>query len=129
MKHWRDSRGQAMVEFAIIIPFFFIMVYGFAYLSMFFHDYLTLTELTRDIARNESVGIAYNPDTYSNTALLTNVYRLDWQSGVAVTPPDAAAGEQVTVTLTARLNAAAGSFWADTLPATISASLTMRKEG
>lgn len=129
MKRWREQRGQAMVEFAIIVPFFLMLIWGFAYLSMFFHDYLTLSELTRVIARNESVGIAYDPAAYNNTAFLTNLYTWNPQTGIAVaTAADAAAGMQVTVTLTASLNLAAGSFLADSLPAAITAALTMRKE-
>ncbi|MDU4961763.1 MAG: pilus assembly protein [Sporomusaceae bacterium] len=129
MNSLRDRRGQAMVEFAIIIPFFCTMVWGFAYLSMFFHDYLTLTELTRVIARNESVGIAYDSNVYKDTTFLTTVYTWNPQTGVAVaTTANAAAGTQVTVTLTAKLNLAADSIWANSLPAAITAALTMRKE-
>ncbi len=97
---------------------------------MFFHDYITLTELARDIARRESVGIAYDQTKYNNTALLTDVYKFNpaKDQGVKiVSSTDAIAGKQITVTLAAQLNMT-NSFWKSILPASISASLTMRKE-
>jgi len=130
MRQLLDKRGQAMIEFAIIIPFFALMLYGFAYVGMFFHDYITLTELARDIARRESVGIAYDQTKYNNTALLTDVYKFNpaKDQGVKiVSSTDATAGKQITVTLAAQLNMT-NSFWKSILPASISASLTMRKE-
>lgn len=129
MNYWRDRRGQAMVEFAIIVPFFLLMMYAFAYLGMFLHDYLTLHQLTRVIARNVSVADGvYQPEAYSGTVFLTDVYRWNPQSGVAIVPPELPPGQPFTVTVTATRNMADGSFWADQLPPAISASLTMRKE-
>ncbi len=130
MRQLLDKRGQTMIEFAIIIPFFVLMLYGFAYVSMFFHDYITLSELARDIARRESVGIAYDQTKYNNTALLTDVYKFNptKDQGVKIdSETDATAGKQIIVTLTAQLNME-NAFWKGILPASISASLTMRKE-
>lgn len=129
-----NKRGQAMVEFAIIVPFFIFMLYAFSYLGMFFHDYLTLNEMTRDIARHESVGISFEKIkvNYSNTTFLTNVYTFDPEKNVKVVVASeivngTANGQNVTVTLTASRNVMKDSFW-EVLPASISSSLTMRKE-
>lgn len=134
MMYCRSNRGQAMVEFAIIIPFFIFMLYAFSYLGMFFHDYLTLNEMTRDIARHESVGIPFAKikTNYSNTTFLTNIYTFDPERNVNVVVASeiingTADGQNVTVTLTASRNVTKNSFW-EVLPASISSSLTMRKE-
>ncbi len=134
MSYLRNKRGQAMVEFAIIIPFFIFMLYGFSYMGMFFHDYLTLNEMTRDITRQASVGISLDKikTNYSGQTFLTSVYIFDPKTNIQlVTAPengkDASEGENITVTLTAVRNVTKDSFW-EVLPEKITSSLTMRKE-
>ena len=51
-----SQNGQSAVEFAIIFPLFMLLLIGFVYLSMFCHDYLTLTSVVRDSARLGSMG-------------------------------------------------------------------------
>ncbi|AJQ26833.1 TadE/TadG family type IV pilus assembly protein [Pelosinus fermentans] len=133
MRYLRNKRGQAMVEFAIIIPFFIFMMYGFSYLGMFFHDYLTLNEMTRDITRQASVGISLDKikESYSNKTFLTSVYTFD-SDAIEMTiasenEKDTSDGQNVTVKLTAWLNMESG-FWKSIFPEKISSSLTMRKE-
>lgn len=135
MAYFNNRRGIAMIEFAIIIPIFIFMLYGLAYLSMVFHDYLTLSEMTRDIARHESVGITFDKikANYSKTTFLTDVYLFNPDTDVKVdtqaeNSQNPSAGQNVTVTLTAKLNIAKESIWHDMLPSIITASLTMRKE-
>ncbi len=130
MSYLRNKRGQAMVEFTIIIPFFIFMLYGFSYMGMFFHDYLTLNEMTRNIARQASVGISLDKikENYNNQTFLTNVYIVTFDPERDVKDSEDSSGEKnVTVTLTAARNVTKDSFW-EVLPASISSSLTMRKE-
>lgn len=130
MMYLRNKRGQAMVEFAIIVPLFFFMLYAFSYLGMFFHDYLTLNEMTRDITRQASVGISLDKikESYSNKTFLTSVYTVTFDPERDVKDSEDSSGEKnVTVTLTAARNVTKDSFW-EVLPKTISSSLTMRKE-
>lgn len=136
MGYFRNRRGQAIVEFAIILPVFMLMLFGLANLSMFLHDILTINEMARDIARNESVGITFDEirENYRNAVFLTNLYQFNPDNGVQVTtaPENAqnpVAGQNVTVTVTATLNIAAGSIWREFLPAAITARLVMRREG
>nr|WP_092075029.1 TadE/TadG family type IV pilus assembly protein [Dendrosporobacter quercicolus]NSL49994.1 pilus assembly protein [Dendrosporobacter quercicolus DSM 1736]SDN27840.1 TadE-like protein [Dendrosporobacter quercicolus] len=129
--YFADRRGQALVEFAIILPIFFLMLYALAYLGMFFHDYLTLNELTRDIARKEAVGISFDDikQNYRERTFLTSVYSFNPDDVTVTTEAEEiGGGQQVTVTLTATVNVAENSFWGEMLPSTISSSLTMRKE-
>lgn len=132
MRH-NNEKGQAMIEFAIIIPLFFFMLYAFAYLGMFFHDYLTLNEMTRDITRKAAVGISVDDikKNYQGTTFLTNVYTIDLnnsqQFSVETKVEENGGGQKVVVTLKAVVNAPQG-FWKTVLPQEIPASLTMRKE-
>ena len=136
---FRSSKGQAMVEFAIIIPFFLMLLYGFAYLAMFFHDYHTLQAITRDITRHEAVGIPYDTikANYTSTTFLTDVYLFNPDTDITAVDiktedeknaSGTVTGKQVTVTLKATANLKPGSFWSGVLPPAITASLTMRKE-
>ena len=35
------QKGQALVEFALIIPFFLLLIFGLIYSGLLFHDYNT----------------------------------------------------------------------------------------
>lgn len=129
--YFTDRRGQAFVEFAVILPIFFLMLYALAYLGMFLHDYLALNDLTRDIARKEAVGISFADikQNYRERTFLTGIYSFNPDDVTVTTDAEEiGGGQQVTVTLTATVNVAENSFWGEVLPPTISSSLTMRKE-
>ena len=51
----RFQKGQSIVEFAIVLPFFFLLLWGFAYFGMFFSDYLMLNNTAREYARQASL--------------------------------------------------------------------------
>jgi hypothetical protein len=65
MKHWRfgrrirDSRGQALVEFALILPFLLLIVFGLAEVGYLLLDQHVVTKLSREgsnlISRNTSL--------------------------------------------------------------------------
>lgn len=46
-----NSRGTAIIEFVIIMPLFFLMLFGMLYGGIMLHDYNGLNELTRAAAR------------------------------------------------------------------------------
>jgi hypothetical protein len=52
----RRERGQSLVEFALMAPIFFIMVYGIVDLSRAFQSYVTLQEAARSAARYAVTG-------------------------------------------------------------------------
>lgn len=45
------QRGQDIVEFALLIPFFFIIFFGIMYCGFLFGDYITLSNMARSAAR------------------------------------------------------------------------------
>ncbi len=49
------NRGAAMVEFAIVAPFFFMLISCIIYGAMIMHDINSLNEITRNAARYGSV--------------------------------------------------------------------------
>lgn len=81
----KRQKGQAVVEFAIVLPFFLMLLFGVMYSGLLYTDYLTLTNVARSSAREASIqGSASYGDirTYyapngRHTKLLTNLYT--WQ--------------------------------------------------
>jgi len=57
----RGQRGQSMVEFAIVIPFFLIFIMGIAYFGAAISDYIALNNMARSCAREASLS---GPSTY-----------------------------------------------------------------
>lgn len=49
------NRGAAMVEFALVAPFFFMLMACIIYGAMVMHDYNSLNEIARNTARYGSV--------------------------------------------------------------------------
>lgn len=52
----RGQRGQSMVEFGIVIPFFLIFIMGIAYFGAAISDYIALNNMARSCAREASIG-------------------------------------------------------------------------
>lgn len=59
----RSQRGQSMVEFGIVVPFFFVFIMGIAYFGAAISDYIALNNMARSCAREASIG---GPTTYKN---------------------------------------------------------------
>ena len=57
----RSQRGQSMVEFGIVVPFFFVFIMGIAYFGAAISDYIALNNMARSCAREASIG---GPSTY-----------------------------------------------------------------
>ena len=57
----RGQRGQSMVEFGIVVPFFFVFIMGIAYFGAAISDYIALNNMARSCAREASLG---GPSTY-----------------------------------------------------------------
>ena len=61
----RFQKGQSVVEFALVLPIFLLLVYGVFYMGMIFADYITLNDVARSSAReasiiNDDADYAYN---------------------------------------------------------------------
>ena len=101
----RKQRGQAIVEFALVLPFFLMLFFGIVYSGLLYSDYLTLTNLARESARSASIqGAEHYKDIREAGAgqtLLTNLFV--WtgdESSFTIKDEDSS----VKVTLTATRN-------------------------
>lgn len=52
----RKQKGQVIVEFALILPFFLLIMFGIIYSGMMFHDYSTLSNIARASAREAAIS-------------------------------------------------------------------------
>ncbi|HXH96011.1 MAG TPA: TadE/TadG family type IV pilus assembly protein [Gaiellaceae bacterium] len=112
---WRSERGTALVEFALVAPILFLLVFGIVEFGRVLNAYNDLTQLSGQGAR--AAAVSRNPDgtpvgatsgtidstcnghTYSIQCQLSHYYaQTDSLSGVSVCIPAVAApGQPVTV--------------------------------
>jgi len=52
----KKRKGQVIVEFAMILPLFLLIMYGIIYSGMMFHDYSTLSNIARAGAREAAIS-------------------------------------------------------------------------
>jgi len=51
----KKHKGQAIVEFALVLPLFLLVMFGIIYSGMLFHDYTTLSNIARASAREAAL--------------------------------------------------------------------------
>ena len=112
----RRQKGQAVVEFALVLPFFLMLVFGIMFVGLLYSDYLTLSNLARESARaaaiqgmteddngNKSyIGIR---DQYGKqTRLMTNLYTWTYNDDSCFSISNNEDDTMVTAKLTAQRN-------------------------
>lgn len=100
-----NERGQAMVEFALVIPVLLIVAFGIIQGGILFNNYMALTDAVRVGARQAAVGrTAADPIGQAETRLRNAADHLDQSKlNVTITPADPSTWQQggdVTVTAT-----------------------------
>ncbi len=101
---FRNEDGQAMVEFALILPILMAILLGILQFGIIFNNYITLTDATRAGARKAAVSRFLNDNGASakvaveNSAQGLNQSVLDPTISVTASPDWLTAGNQVTVT-------------------------------
>ena len=108
----RKQSGQSIVEFALILPFFLLLLAGITAFGMMFADYISLNNAARAIAREVSVTgstTAYQAK-YKNYGTMTNMYLWDIGKVKLNAKDDKALKQQkdVEVTITSDLNRKSG---------------------
>lgn len=139
------NRGAAMVEFALVAPFFFMLMACIIYGAMVMHDINSLNEITRNAARYGSV-IASGVKTADKTAEVQKfiknkaangglfLYELkdDETTVSADVDMDASKEKAIKVVVTAKMKDGLPTFlFLDYFPdslKTISSTITMRRE-
>ena len=51
----RKQKGQSLVEFTLVIPFFLLLIFGLIYSGMLFYDYSTVSNMARSVARERAI--------------------------------------------------------------------------
>lgn len=145
------NRGAAMVEFAIVAPFFFMLMCSIIYGAMVMHDINSLNEITRNAARYGSVIESGVEDSKKIEAVqnfikskATNgglfLYTIETAEVLADEKSEVSLGEDanaskekaIKVTASAKIKDGLPTFlFIDYLPdsmKTISSTITMRRE-
>ena len=134
----RKQKGQAIVEFALVLPLFLMLVFGIIYTGLLYSDYLTLSNLARESARVASIegaDVAQTvfQDTERHPALLTKLYTLEsiniieTQIAASETNEDSN-NDSVQVTLTVRRDASVPALVEFMLPERYKIIYSMYKE-
>jgi Flp pilus assembly protein TadG len=82
---FRSEQGQAMTEFALVLPILALLLFAVIQFGIAFNNYVTLTDATRAGARKAAVGRQLsNPQAATVTAVRNSASDLT-QSKLAVT--------------------------------------------
>lgn len=99
------QKGQAFVEFALIFPFFVIMVFGMIYGGILFMDYLQLNNAAREVAREISIAEVSNRENLAvNFENRSGKYYKRLTKLYADNPDINIESDKVTVTIELNLN-------------------------
>jgi len=84
----KSGRGQAMLEFALVLPILLFLVMGIIEFGRIFSAYLTITELAREGAR---YGVVGNTDASIKTLIKNRATAITLTDGdITITPQDPA---------------------------------------
>ena len=141
------NRGAAMVEFAIVAPFFFMLIYCIIYGAMVMHDVNNLNEVTRAAARYAAVQDSGIEQDSKKVAVINYIrdyqnlflYKIPYETGVTIESDmkvklgnDDNTGENaVRVTVSADMEDGMPVLFMNYFPdsmKTISSTITMRRE-
>ena len=51
----KKQKGQTLVEFTLVLPFFLLLIFGLIYSGMLFYDYSTVSNMARSVARERAI--------------------------------------------------------------------------
>lgn len=100
MKSLKNQKGQALVEFALILPILLLVVMGILQFGMMLNSYLAISNAAREGAR---AGIVGSSDTDIQNLIISTSPSLDPQDlTVAITPDqnNRNSGDTLTVKVT-----------------------------
>lgn len=145
------NRGAAMVEFALVAPFFFMLISCIIYGAMVMHDINSLNEITRNAARYGSViasGVDVNEKEKAVQDFIKNkaangglfLYTIETAEVLADENSEVSLGEDANASKEKAIKVTASAKMKDGLPTflfldyfpesmkTISSTITMRRE-
>ena len=108
------QKGQSLVEFTLVIPFFLLLIFGLIYSGMLFYDYSTVSNMARSAARERAITpisgegavttdkiieYYYNGTSFTPYRLVTGLYHPAANALKIKEPTDADPDIIVTVTM------------------------------
>lgn len=138
----KRQKGQDIVEFAILVPLFFLILIAMCAFGMFFSDYITFNNVARSVAReavvrepgDDLVNVRNrNFDEYKSVG---NLYALTNENNITIEQTTVDGSPSVTVTVQAPIKTQGAFFsnlgWAGLLQGsdlkTMRATYTMYDE-
>ena len=127
----KKRKGQAIVEFALVLPLFLLMMFGIIYSGMMFHDYSTLSNIARASTREAAVSagedyteiVNFYKDKLKNGGLFTSFYIPVGDDPIVITQD----GDVIQTTINMQLNV--DGFFVDMiLPKAFGVRYYMQKE-
>ncbi len=76
------ERGQAVVELALVLPLFLLLLLGIVQFGTLFRDYIALTDATRVGARQAAVARSLQPASTREASVVAKVHK----AGVNLSP-------------------------------------------
>lgn len=86
----KTQKAQGIVEFALVLPLFLLLVMGIIYFGMAFSDYLTMSNSVRSIAHDASLR---QTDADYRNVVINNTRNLSFANDVFVWKPDTKDGQ------------------------------------
>ena len=97
-QHTRLQKGNAMVEFALILPVFLLLVFGMIFYSLALYDKIILTMAVREGARAGAIGASTSDATDAANDFNDQLISLGSPSTPTFTPDINSSTKIVTVT-------------------------------
>lgn len=133
------QKGQALIEFTLVLPFFLLLVFSLIYTGMLFHDYSTLSNIARTAARDRAITGSVDTDIIKGRyydaeknqfkySLVTDLYlpdNVNNQGAMSIDGPDD--NGDIVVTIKMRLHESS-SLMEMILPETYSVIYHMHKD-
>lgn len=124
----KNNRGQAIVEFALVIPWLLLLVVGILEFGLILNQYMVVAEASREGARSAALG--------GDDATVVNVVKAAVPTPtmdrtkvqVAISPSTRIRGSAVTVTVTYPLKTITQMMSVFFTDPNVSGSATMRME-
>ena len=137
----KKHKGQSVVEFALVLPLFLLIMFGIIYTGMMFHDYTTVSNIARSSAREAAISTISATSTaeavYGEIAghyvdqldtLMTSFYKKADNNPIVIKPMNIGTkNEGVESTITMQLNVS-GFFVDMILPKKFGVQYYMKKE-
>ncbi|MBP2626276.1 MAG: TadE family protein [Firmicutes bacterium] len=96
-RYIKNNRGQALVEFALMLPVLLLLVVGVMEFGLIINQYMVLAEAAREGARSAALG---DSDTAITTVVKTAASQIDiTQLTITISPTTRIRGSRVTVTV------------------------------